>query len=115
MRRESICFAITIAIGLLCLMLATITTPAILAIFQLDAVLTSDELQDPELRRRVSAALKGNHSRQNVFWVVVGLANISVGAFGLYSSCSVGSRSQTSSLGADLHTPPTDRRSDVWR
>jgi hypothetical protein len=83
MRRESICFCLTIAIGLFCLMVAVVTSPAVLAVFQLDAVLTSVELQDPDLRKRVSAVLVTSNGRQNIFWGLVGMANIGVGAFGL--------------------------------
>jgi hypothetical protein len=100
MRLEiTICFWLTIASGLFCLMLAVVTSPDILAHFQFDSVLSPAEFENVDLRKRMLAVLRGSNSRQNLFWFVVGLANISVGAFGLYSSRTAANRDWTSPVG----------------
>lgn len=55
--------------------------------FQLDVVLTREELRDDALRERTLAELKrNNHRRDWPYWAVAGAVLFAVGSIGLFAS-----------------------------
>lgn len=92
---SQLCFLLVLTIGLGCI-LAGPALDTTYPHFQLDVVLTPEELQDDALRERTLEELKRNNRRRDwPFWLLVGVALVSVGGLGLFATLSnVQSRSR---------------------
>ena len=82
---SQLCFILVLVIGLGCI----VAGPALdttYPYFQLDVVLTPEELQDDATRERTLEELKRNDRRRDwLYWVVVGLSLVAVGGVGLFA------------------------------
>jgi hypothetical protein len=83
---SQLCFILVLIIGLGCI-LAGPALDTTYPHFQLDVVLTPEELQDDALRERTLEDLKRNNRRRDwPFWLMVGAALVAVGGVGLFST-----------------------------
>ncbi len=83
--KVTLCFALTVAIGFGFLFLSLTLIP-ILPLFQLDAVLTQEQLRDKELRESTLKMLQKASGNQWILWAIAGLAQITIGVSGLFLS-----------------------------
>jgi hypothetical protein len=83
---SQLCFILVAMIGVGCILVGPaldVSRPD----FQLDVVLTPEELRDDALRERTLAELKrNNHRRDWPYWAVAGAILTAVGSIGLFAS-----------------------------
>ena len=79
------CFRVLFLVGLFCLMMSAASYPAIRVEFQLDAVLTRAEHEDPRVHAETRDLLMKSGRYEFVVWGVVGVLNCCVSLAGLYS------------------------------
>jgi hypothetical protein len=78
-----ICFILVALIGLACLVLGPAldtTYPH----FQLDVVLSPEEIKDPIVREETLEMLKRHPRRDAPYWILLGLGLFAVSGFGIY-------------------------------
>ncbi|MCG8583362.1 MAG: hypothetical protein MI757_01450 [Pirellulales bacterium] len=79
------CFIATILLGLAFVVIGILVITR-LPIFQLDVVLSPEELKDDALRESTMAILKKASGNQWLFWTIGGAANVLVGTIGLLAN-----------------------------
>ncbi len=80
-----LCFIATIFLGLAFLFFGIILIP-VLPHFQLDVVLTQEQLKDDTLRESTLAMLKKASGIQWLIWTIGGAAQLTIGVIGLLAN-----------------------------
>jgi hypothetical protein len=97
----TLCFLAVIILGLGFLALGVVVIPT-LPYFQLDAVLSPEELADPQVQDATLSLLKKAGGNQWLMWSVAGVMLCIIGGIGMLASLQARACSEKSRLGDEL-------------